>query len=242
MNAEQSASRSVKLHDFEERLGYTFHDRELLNLALCHSSYANENGLSESNERLEFLGDAVLELTVSHLLFDLFHDSTEGELTKKRAGIVCHESLVKWGQYLNVQELILRGKSLRNSCPDSIYSDAIEAVIGAVYLDGGYGEAFRIVKRHAAFFLKYDDISDPKSRLQTLMQIKKKGVPVYEIISMEGPSHAPQFKVKVKVDGKEWTGEGSSKKSAEASAAYKAIEELENIPTEETEKTDEKNK
>ena len=229
MNAEQLASRSAKLHDFEGKLGYTFHDRELLNLALCHSSYANENGLSYSNERLEFLGDAVLELTVSHLLFNFFHYSTEGELTRKRASIVCHESLVKWGQHLNVQELILRGKSLKNSCPDSIYSDAVEAVIGAVYIDGGYGEAFRIVKRHVAFYLEYDDTSDYKSRLQTFMQVNKNDMPVYETISINGPCHAPQFRVKVKVGGKEWTGEGSSKRAAEASAAYKAIEELENI-------------
>ncbi|MCL2767284.1 MAG: ribonuclease III [Synergistaceae bacterium] len=227
MNEEQSASRSIKLHGFEERLGYVFNDRELLNLALCHSSYANENGLSESNERLEFLGDAVIELTVSHLLFSFFHDSTEGELTRKRANIVCHESLVKWGQYLNIQELILRGKSLRNSCPDSIYSDAVEAVIGAVYIDGGYDEAFRIVKRHVAFFFNNEEILDHKSRLQTFMQIKKNDIPVYEIISIEGPSHAPQFKVRVIIDDKEWTGEGLSKKAAEASAAYKAIRELE---------------
>ena len=229
MNAEQSLLRSKKLRDFEEMLGYTFHDRELLDIALCHSSYANENGLSESNERLEFLGDAVLELTVSHLLFNFFNNSTEGELTRKRANIVRHESLAKLGQFLNIQELILRGKSLWNSCPDSIYSDAIEALIGAIYIDGGYDEAFRIVKRHVAFFFRYDDISDPKSRLQTLMHIKKKDIPAYEIISMEGPDHAPHFKAKVKVDGKEWTGEGPSKKSAEVSAAYKALKELENI-------------
>jgi len=228
MNAEQLASRSAKLRGFEERLGYTFHDRELLDLALCHSSYANENGISCSNERLEFLGDAVLELTVSHLLFNFFYDSTEGELTRKRANIVCHESLVKWGQYLDIQELILKGNSLRNSCPDSIYSDAIEAVIGAVYIDGGYDETLRIIKRHVSFFFKYDDISDHKSRLQTFLQIKKNDMPVYEITSIDGPCHAPQFKVKVKAGGKEWTGEGSSKRAAEASAAYKAIEELEN--------------
>ena len=226
MNIEQIECRSKKLRDFEIKLGYTFHDRELLELALCHSSYANENGLSQSNERLEFLGDAVLELTVSHLLFNFFYDSTEGELTRKRSNIVCRESQIKWAEYLRIQDLVQRGKSLKNSCPDSIYSDAIESVIGAIYIDGGYDEALRIVKRHVAFFLKYDDNSDPKSCLQMLMQIKKNDIPVYEIISIEGPDHAPQFKVKVKANGKEWTGEGSSKKSAEASAACKALEDL----------------
>jgi len=226
MNIEQLAYRSKKLRDFEEILGYSFHDRELLELALCHSSYANENGLNKSNERLEFLGDAVLELTVSHLLFNFFGESTEGELTRKRANIVCQESLVKWGEYLKIQDLILRGKSLRNLCPYSVYSDAIESVIGAVYIDGGYDEALRVVKRHVAFFLKYDDNSDPKSCLQMLMQIKKNDIPVYEIISIEGPDHAPLFKVKVKAGGKEWIGEGSSKKSAEASAADKAMKDL----------------
>jgi ribonuclease-3 len=229
MNAEQLATRENKLRDFEDKLGYTFHDRELLELALCHSSYAHENGLPNSNERLEFLGDAVLELTVSHLLYNFFINSTEGELTRKRANIVRQESLVVLGQYLEIRDLILRGKSLRNSCPDSIHSDAIEAVIGAIYIDGGYNEAFRIVKRYVAFFLKSDDSVDPKSHLQMLMQIKKNEVPVYETISIEGPDHAPQFKVIVRIDGKEWTGKGSSKKAAETSAASKAIVELENI-------------
>lgn len=229
MNAEQITSRDNKLRDFESKLGYTFHDRELLELALCHSSYANENGLPESNQRLEFLGDAVLELTVTHLLYYFYVDSTEGELTRKRANIVRHESLVIWGEYLKIQDIIQRGKSLRVSCPDSVYSDAIEAVIGAVYIDGGYDEAFRVVKRHVAFSLKYDDSLDPKSRLQMLMQIKKNSAPVYEIISIEGPDHTPKFKVKVKINSKEWIGEGSSKKAAEISAACKAIEELENI-------------
>jgi ribonuclease-3 len=229
MNAEQLSSREKKLRDFETRLGYSFHDRELLELALCHSSFANENGLSKSNQRLEFLGDAVLELIVSHLLYNFFIDSTEGELTRKRANIVCHESLVVWGQYLEIRDIIQKGKSLRYSCPDSVYSDALEAVIGAVYMDGGYEEAFRIVKRHVAFSIKYDDDIDPKSRLQMLVQIKNNYVPIYEIISVEGPSHTPKFNVKVIIDSKEWTGEGSSKKAAETAAACKALEELENI-------------
>ncbi|MCL2146815.1 MAG: ribonuclease III [Synergistaceae bacterium] len=229
MNAEQLASREKKLRHFESKLGYTFHDRELLELALCHSSYANENGLPNSNERLEFLGDAVLELSVSHLLFNSYINSTEGDLTRKRANIVRHESLVIWGQYMEIRDIILKGKSLRNSCPDSIYSDAIEAVIGAIYIDGGYDEAFRVVKRHVAFLLKSDDDFDSKSQLQILLQIKKNEVPIYEIISVEGPDHAPIFKVKVIVDGKEWTGQGASKKAAETSAAGKALEELENI-------------
>ena len=229
MNAEQLTSRNKKLRDFEKKLGYTFHDRELLELALCHSSYANENGLQKSNERLEFLGDAVLELIVSHLLFSSFINSTEGELTRKRANIVRQESLVVWGQYLEIRDIILKGKSLRNSCPDSIHSDAIEAIIGAIYIDGGYEEAFRIVKRHVAFFLKSDDNFDPKSHLQILQQINKNNIPIYEIISVEGPDHAPQFRVKVIVNGKEWTGSGASKKAAETSAASKALEELENI-------------
>lgn len=233
MNTEQSASRDKKLRDFEGKLGYAFRDRELLELALCHSSYANENGLSQSNQRLEFLGDAVLELTVTHLLYDFYTDSQEGELTRKRASIVRHESLVVWGEYLEIQDLIQRGKSLRHSCPDSVYSDAIEAVIGAVYIDGGYDEAFRIIKRHVAFSIKYDDSMDAKSHLQMLVQIKENDVPVYEIISVEGPDHTPKFKVRVKVkekvDNKEWIGEGSSRKAAEIVAACKAIKELENI-------------
>jgi ribonuclease-3 len=177
---------------------------------------------------LEFLGDAVIELIVSHLLYNFFVDSSEGELTRKRANIVCHESLLVLGQYLEIRDLILKGKSLRNTCPDSVYSDAVEAVIGAVYTDGGYEEAFRIVKRHVAFSIKYDDDFDPKSRLQMLLQIKSNNVPIYEIISIEGPSHTPKFKVKVVVEGKVWTGEGPSKKAAETAAACKALEELEN--------------
>ena len=228
MNSEQLASRDIKLREFERKLGYTFHDRELLELALCHSSYANENGFPHSNQRLEFLGDAVLELIVSHLLYNFFIDSTEGELTRKRANIVRHESLLVWGHYLEIRDIILKGKSLRNTCPDSIYSDAIEAVIGALYIDGGYDEVYRVVKRHVAFYLQHDDNLDPKSRLQMLMQIKKNDVPIYEIISIEGPDHTPKFRVRVKADGKEWTGEGSTKKAAEISAACYALKELEN--------------
>lgn len=232
MNAEQIASREKKLRELQDQLGYVFHDRGLLEHALCHSSYSNENGLGDSNERLEFLGDAVLELTVSHLLFDFYTEYDEGLLTKERSKLVCKNSLVKIAKSLKLEKLVLCGKSMRQSpIPDSVCSDAFEAILGALYLDGGYEEAFRVVKRQLAFRaesvkLRISQNTDPKSLLQAFTQEKKSKMPQYKTISIDGPDHAPLFKVKVIAFDREWLGDGASRKAAEFSAAEKALHEL----------------
>lgn len=226
MNSEQISSREKKLREFQENLGYTFHDRGLLETALCHSSYSNEHGERTCNERLEFLGDAVLELTVSDMLFNFYTNFDEGELTKKRASLVCHDSLFNVARSLKLDSLVLCGNSMRHARPASVSSDAFEAVLGAVYLDGGFDEAFRVVERHVVFLAPESNQNpDPKSRLQMIAQEKKLKMPAYTTLSVEGPDHAPTFTVKLVFCGREWTGEGSSKKAAEFAAAEKALKE-----------------
>ena len=217
----------------EEKLGYTFTDRTLLERALTHSSYANENrgkGL-ESNERLEFLGDSVLGMVTADFLFRTKPNLPEGDLTRTRAALVCEGSLVLVARELGLGRCLKlgRGEDAGGGRErPSIVADAVEAVLAAVYLDGGIGSARKIIQR---FILDREEEKsasrDYKTALQELVQRESGQVLGYQLIGAQGPDHAKVFRVEVDLNGEAvGTGEGRSKKEAEQNAARAAIEKL----------------
>lgn len=222
--------RNVKnLDKLEEIFCYRFQNLELLRLALTHSSYANEKrmGKSRCNERLEFLGDAVLELISSEFLFSHYPDIPEGELTKKRASMVCEPSLAMSARDIRLQEFILLGKGEEFTGGrerDSITSDALEAVIGAIYLDGGIEQAKNFVLRFILNDLENKSLFyDSKTVLQEIVQDQGK-VPEYVLTGCTGPDHDKRFFAEVHVSGEIYgKGAGHTKKAAEQAAAYQAV-------------------
>ena len=217
----------------EEKLGYTFTDRTLLERALTHSSYANENrgkGL-ESNERLEFLGDSVLGMVTADFLFRTKPNLPEGDLTRTRAALVCEGSLVLVARELGLGRCLKlgRGEDAGGGRErPSIQADAVEAVIAAVYLDGGIGSARKLISR---FILEREQEKganrDHKTALQELVQRESGQVLSYRLVGTSGPDHAKVFRVEVDLNGEAvGTGEGRSKKEAEQNAARAAIEKL----------------
>ena len=227
------------LQAFQEKLGYFFSDRGLLRTALCHASYANEavrageenHDLPQSNERLEFLGDSVLGLVTAHVLYETYSEAAEGELSSCRVEFVCRDALVRWAESLDLGDVLMKGKSLKGSNPQSLVADAMEAVLGAVYLDGGYDAAVRTIRRYLfrmGTLLPGMGEPDAKSKLQIFLQADDGELPRYEVLSMKGPSHSPLFSVQVHAVGKTWRGEGTSRKAAELDAAAAALAELEN--------------
>ena len=215
----------IDLQAFQENLGYFFRDRELLATALCHASFANENGSMDSNERLEFLGDSVLGLVTAHVLYETHPGAAEGELTQTRVDFICRSALFRWAERLKINHVLRTGKSLK-AVPPSIFADAMEAVLGAVYLDGGYDAAVRVVRRYLFEGGADGGEPDAKSRLQTLLQAQDMGRPRYEVLSVTGPSHSPLFSVRVHAAGKIWPGKGANRKAAETAAAVAALEKL----------------
>jgi len=215
------------LEAFQEKLGYIFSDSGLLAAALCHSSFAYEKGLPGSNQRLEFLGDSVLGMLVAKLLYDSYPNATEGELSAARVKFVCRDALVKWSEHTGLPTVLMKGKSLKNP-PPSIFADAMEAVLGAVYLEGGHDAAEFVIRRYFLWtgILFTEKELDAKSKLHVLLQGEEMGLPVYEVESMTGPSHSPNFRVRVTAAGRQWTSEGASRKAAELNAAALAFEAL----------------
>lgn len=219
------------LRKFEETIGYTFKDKELIRHALSHSSYANERKLpGGSNERLEFLGDSVLSIVVSDYLYKNMNVA-EGELTKIRASLVCEKSLHIFAKQIDLGEFLLLGKGEENTGGrerPSILADAFEAVIAAIYLDGGMESA----AKHILRFMPEDVLqekkpvfSDFKTVLQEVVQKNPEEKVEYVLIGEEGPDHNKRFVVEVclnsQVIGK---GKGRSKKEAEQLAAKEALE------------------
>ena len=227
--------KQEKMEEFEAIIGYKFQNRNYLKQALSHSSYANEKRLSKlaNNERLEFLGDAVLELMSSEYIFLNNRQMYEGEMTKLRASLVCEPTLAMCAREIKLGSFILLGKgeiATGGANRDSILSDAFEAVIGAIYLDGGFTNAKEFVMK---FVL--DDIDskklffDSKTILQEMIQADYKEPLQYKLIGETGPDHDKEFTVAAIVDGKELSqGSGKTKKSAEQAAAYQAILKLTN--------------
>jgi len=222
------------LTQLESRLLYKFENATLLEEALTHSSFTNEqkNSIKKHDyERLEFLGDAVLELIITDLLMEKYPDKTEGDLSKARSSIVREEVLVKISKKIEMGVFIKLGKGERRAGGgqrDSILACALEAVIGAVYKDGGYRRAYDFVNYFWSDYMEKlftDELDiDYKTRLQELVQAKYKEVPEYELVKTSGPAHSRTFKVRVKVlDEVDSIGTGTSKKEAEQVAAYNAF-------------------
>ena len=222
--------------ELQTKLGYTFKRHALLRSALTHSSFAHEQklGQSESNERLEFLGDAVLELCVSDLLYHRFQDLDEGELTKKRAGLVCESTLAEVSKKLGLGKFILLGQGEAREGgreKDSILADAFESILGAVFLDGGIQEASNIVRNLLEPLLDKKSAQKPDSKtlLQEILQKNSKTTATYEITHEDGPPHQKTFTASVYHEGKKLgTGKGSSKKAAEQEAAGAALKQYGN--------------
>lgn len=223
-------SRNVK--ELEEKIGYNFKDSHLLRHAVTHSSYVNEKHMKKAdcNERLEFLGDAVLELISSEYLFFENQTMPEGELTKLRASMVCEKALAFCARDLELGSYLLLGKgedATGGRFRESITSDALEALIGAIYLDGGFANAKEFVKSFILNDLESKQLFyDSKTILQEVVQAAHKEV-IYEIIGESGPEHDKDFIASAKVDGMfHVTAKGHTKKHAEQHAAYEALVEL----------------
>ena len=216
-----------------DRLGYRFRDESLLCRALTHSSLAVEqHRMGEDNERLEYLGDAVLEHLVSRHLFDTHPEMREGALTRLRSSLVCESALSAAARRLGLGEYLLLSRG-EEQCggreKDSILSDAFEAVLAAVYLDGGLAEAQRLVQEYVLSAENIGDRSsskDSKTAFQELVHADHRGRAIrYELVSESGPDHKKMFTMRVLVDEVEWgTGSGSSKQAAGQAAAQMAME------------------
>ncbi len=219
------------MEEIEKYYGLDFKDKKLLKTALTHSSYANENNC-ESNERLEFIGDAVLDLIMGKYLFLENKNYNEGNLTKKRAKYVCESALVEYAKACNLKKYLFLGKGEEKSGGRdrvALQADAFEALIGAVYIDKGLIETYKIFEKTVITVMNNnseDDFVDYKSYLQELVQSDKRSLE-YKIISETGPSHNKEFTTRVYMDeilmGE---GIGKSKKEAEQNAAEMALKKL----------------
>lgn len=229
------------LNELEKNIGYIFKNTEYLIMAVTHKSYYHEkrsrlNTQLTHNEKLEFLGDAVLDLVLGEMLFFHFHDDSEGNLSKKRAALVNEDTLSEIAQSLKIQDYILLGKGENSTGglqKPRLLSSTYEAIIGAIYRDGGFDTVKKIVQNH--FIAELDKLSisesdfvkDYKTRFQELTQKKFKTAPKYELFSEEGPSHERVFFVNLILNDQIIsTAQGRSKKQAEQEAAKKAFEVL----------------
>ena len=223
---------SRDLKELEEKIGYEFHNKQLFRQSI-HSSYANEHRLDklECNERLEFLGDAVLEVVSSDFLFHRFRQSPEGDLTKTRASMVCEPALAYCAGEIQLGEYLLLGKgeeATGGRGRNSIVSDAMEALIGAIYLDGGFANAKEFILRFIINDMEHKQLFyDSKTILQEMVQSQGEEALVYELLGEKGPDHNKTFEVRALIGTEEiGRGTGRTKKAAEAMAAYKGILKL----------------
>ena len=214
----------------ERVIGYRFRDPSLLKLALSHKSFASESGTGADNERLEFLGDSVLAAVVAHQLFAEYPAEPEGTLSKKKSLLVSRPSLAAWAEeiglgahlYLGVGEETTGGRTRQ-----SLLANALEALLGAMYLDGGYDAAAAFIRAWCASKHRALLETDHKSRLQELLQKKHKTPPTYELTSAAGPDHDKTFSVLVRIGPRELgRGTGKNKKEAEQAAARDALGRL----------------
>lgn len=219
--------------ELEKILEVNFNDKLLLKKALTHSSYriAHKEEKLEDNERLEFIGDAVLNLCISLLLYKKFPTDREGDLTKKRAYLVCKERLIKIAEKIDMLNFIYMGRreqGLDQKSKLNIAGRAVEALLGALFLDQGLEKTCKIVEKLFSPYLRRlksaESISDYKTKLQELLQKEKGIIPLYEVVEIKGPSHKPRIKISLKL-GDQVLAEatGASKKEAENLAAKKAL-------------------
>lgn len=219
-----------RLRELEQKIGYCFRNKQLLRQAVTHSSYANEQKINKSGnyERLEFLGDAVLELVSSDFIYHAHPDMAEGQMTKYRASLVCEPALAFCARQIGLETYILLGKgeeATGGRGRDSIISDVMEAVIGAIYSDSGMEEAKAYIHRFILSDLEHKQLFyDAKTVLQEEVQRENKGTLHYELVREEGPEHDKNFVVEAMVgDVRVGFGSGHSKKAAEQKAAYEAL-------------------
>lgn len=222
-----------KIEELQKKIGYQFRNLELLRSALMHSSYTNEIHLPkhQCNERLEFLGDAVLELISSEFLFYENKKTPEGELTRLRASMVCEPSLAFCAREIGLGDYLFLGKGEETTGGrkrDSITADALEALIGAIYLDGGFANAKEFIHKFVLNDLEHKKLFyDSKTILQEIVQAHFNEKVSYHLIKEEGPDHNKKFTVEVHVGDVHYgDGSGRTKKSAEQEAAYHAILKL----------------
>lgn len=227
MNAEYC------VNEIEKRINYQFLNRNLLKQALTHSSYINELKINkwDSYQRLEYLGDAVLELSISEYLFQMYPDMAEGKMSKLRASIVCEQALAFCARNIELGKFILLGKGEEASGGrerNSIISDVFEAIVGAIYVDGGFETAKKFISK---FVL--EDIGerqlfvDSKSILQEMVQANSHSILSYKLIGEFGPEHNKEFEIAVYIDEVFMaSGRGHNKKEAEQRAAYSAMKAL----------------
>ena len=223
------------LKELQQKIDYQFKDENLLFTAVTHSSYANEHKLHKihHNERLEFLGDAVLEIVSSDFLFKNFPDMAEGQMSKKRASLVCEPTLAYCARQIGLGKYLMLGKGEdmgggRNR--DSILSDALEAVIGSIYLDGGLNKASKFIMTHVLNDIEHKAMfQDSKTILQEILQKNHRDPITYEVVDMKGPEHNRMFVMQVKLgDTVIEQGSGRTKQAAGQEAAYHAILALKN--------------
>lgn len=217
------------IRELEEIIGYQFQKKELLVQALTHSSFSNEQKINKyaNYERLEFLGDAVLELLSSQFFFENYPDMSEGDMTQKRSSMVCEPALAFCARDLCLGKYVLLGKGEEATGGrerDSIISDVMEAVLGAIYLDGGFEKAQRFVQKFILSDLENKQLFyDSKTILQEKVQRAGKQL-VYALVDESGPEHNKIFTVEARLDGKVvGTGQGRNKKAAQQKAAYQVL-------------------
>ena len=217
------------ISDFEKQIGYSFKNKNILKTAITHTSYAFENK-TDSNERLEYLGDSILEFVSSKYLFLNYNNLSEGEMTKVRASAVCEENLYKIALKNNFSDFLYLGKSEKAACNKkaSILADSVEAVIAAIYLDSGLDETERFIieniKEEIEYASKNVGLKDYKTHLQEKLQENGDVLIKYNIIKEEGPDHDKIFTAEVLCNNKKIAeGKGKSKKSAEMDAAKNAL-------------------
>lgn len=226
----------AKSEQLEQKIGYTFQDKLLLKRALTHTSFANEQKINQNGhyERVEFLGDAVLELLTSEYLYKNYPKMVEGEMTKLRSALVCEGALAKSAQAIDLSSYIFLGKgeeAMGGRCKDSIVSDVFEAVIGALYIDGGLEAAKAFVQKYVLVDVEEKRQSyDSKSYLQEVVQKNKLGTVRYVLVRQSGPEHNKEFECAVEINTKRMgTGIGHNKKEAEQKAAMEALNVLKNV-------------
>lgn len=216
--------------DLEQKIGYTFKNKKLLEIALTHTSYANEVKGIKNNERSEFLGDAVLELISSEYIFNTYPNLSEGEMTKTRAYCVCEDSLAELANKYGFSDFLHVGRSeekVNGVYRNSIIADSVEAVIGAIFLDSGFEEAKKFILPH--LIVKVEEYlksggKDYKTQLQEKLQVHGDVKIEYKIVGEEGPEHSKTFISEVYCNGKLLgQGKGRSKKDAEMEAAKHAL-------------------
>lgn len=225
------------LDQVEQSLDYRFRDRRTLAVALTHPSYRNEGHRDHAdNQRLEFLGDAVVNLVVAEALHERLPDADEGRLTRARARAVSRDALAEAARRMGLGAHLRLGRGAKNRDrafgQDSVLCAAFEAMAGAIFLDAGFETARAFVLRHLDFVLSdvaHDaEAKDPKTALQEACQAARQSPPRYQVLSRAGPDHAPLFEVQVSLpDGRTWRGRGRSRKEAECDAAREALRAME---------------